>query len=891
MTTIWLDALEFEQYGGFTAETQFVQEMGQGYLFACQVPGIPVADAATHFTVLQPGTYRIWVRTKNWYPSASPGRLKVLVNEKYLPRELGALPTGQWVWEAAGDVQLDAGAHSLALQDTTGYFGRFAAVVITADMDYTPEQKLPRLWEERAALRGESQAPRDAGSYDVIVAGGGPAGVPAAIAAARKGQRVALLHARPGLGGNASDEGTVGFDGAYAVHPNTREGGIAEEIRRIHDHENLSWEGALHRLTDAQENLTVFYNKFVMGAQVKNHRIESVTAIDCITGDFHVFTGTIFIDCTGDGWLGYYAGASYRLGREAKWEHGEEFAPDAPDGLTMSGCLMGSMDGQQILGYYAVDTGKPVAFTAPDWAVKLPEGEDLHRAPNRLHTGEWWVENPTDMDDLWEQEAVRDELLRLNLGYFHWLKNSYARRDLARNLKLVGFGRYNAKRESRRIVGDYLLTQNDCQGARFPDAVSYCGWPLDVHHPRGLYSGHEGPYYSNARVPITEIPFRCLYSKNIENLLMAGRCASFTHLALGTVRVENTLATLGQAVGTAAARCNLHGITPRRIYQEQMADFQQELLRDDLWIPSLRNADQRDVAPKAAITATSFSTTEAYRESRGVNDIFVELTETYVASQANKPAAEYVKVYLKNENSVDTQVAAATVAMENPGDYENAELLQQKTVTVPGGFTGWLTLPLSVQTQKKAVGVRLAPAKGVFWQLVRSTCFEKWSGKQLNAYRWETNSRDSFRTAFYREEIIPANCRPENVINGVARILNSQEYAWVSDPKEALPQSITLSWPTAQLLQKVQLVFDTDLINPAYSYVRLPNAAKCVKDYVVEIYSDNRWKTVAAAKDNYLRRAVHSFPACQADALRITITATNGDLSARIFEIRAYGEA
>lgn len=888
MTTIWIDALEFEDYGGFTAETQFVQEMGQGYLFACQVPGIPVADASTRFTVPEAGRYRIWVRTKNWYKTASPGRLKVLADRAYLPRELGGLPTELWCWEAAGDAELSAGEHELTVQDTTGYFGRFAAVIITDDMDFTPEQELRRLWKERAAIRGESAEPKDGGSYDVIVAGGGPAGVPAAIAAARKGMRTLILHSRPGLGGNASDEGTVGFDGAYAVHPNTREGGIAEEIRRTRDHEHLSWEGALKRLCAAEPNLTIAYNQFLMDADTENGRIRSVTTIDCIDSSFTTYRGKMFIDCTGDGWLGYYAGAKYRLGREAKWQYGEEFAPECPDNLTMSGCLMGSVNGEQILGYYAEDAGHPTVFTAPEWAVKLPKGDDLHRAPGRLHTGEWWVENPTDMDDLWEQEAIRDELLRLNLGYFDWVKNSYSRRDVARNLQITAFGRYNAKRETRRIIGDYVLTQNDCQGATFPDAVSYCGWPLDVHHPRGLYSGAEGPYYSNARVPVTEIPFRCLYSKNIENLMMAGRCMSVSHLALGTVRVQNTLATLGQAAGTAAARCIREKITPRGIYETQMADFQQELLRDDLYIPSIVNEDPRDLAKSARITATSVSRTERYNLHRGVENGFLPLDGTLAMSRSLPQKAQYVRVLLRNEKEVPVPVRASLLAMKSAGDYEGAAVHDRAEAVVPARFEGWFDLPLDCNVSSPAIGVALEPAEGLSWQSLACTCFEKWSGRRLNAYRWEADSKRSFAAEFFPEELPLADCSPESVARGASRIVSETEYGWVSDPSEPLPQSITLSWDGEQELHQVQLIFDTDLINPAYSYVTLPIVKRTVSDYRVEVSTADGWKTVAEVTDNFLRRNTLSFPAVQSDALRVTVLKTCGDPSARIFEIRVY---
>ncbi|MGI5856746.1 MAG: FAD-dependent oxidoreductase [Candidatus Merdivicinus sp.] len=889
MHTQWIDALEFQEYGGFHPETQFVQEMGQGYLLAMEVPGIPVAPARTGFHVPEEGMYRIWVRCKNWLRQASPGKLRVLVDGRYLPRELGALPTEQWSWEAAGDLHLQPGAHQLTVEDTTGYFGRFAAVVVTSDMDFTPEHKVERLWKERASLRGEPLEPEERGSWDVIVAGGGPAGVPAAIAAARKGLKVALVHSRPGLGGNASDEGTVGFDGAYCHHPYMRETGIAEEIRRIHDHNGLTWEGALRTLAEREENLVIFYNQFVMDACTRDNHIESIVSIDCQSGRFYRFCAKMFIDCTGDGWLGYWAGAKYRLGREARWQYDEPLAPESPDNLTMSGCLMGSIRAQQILGYYAEDAGEPVAFTAPDWAVHLPEGSDLHRFPGRLHTGEWWVENPTDMDDLWEQEAIRDELLRLNLGYFHWLKNSYERRDLARNLRLTGFGRYNARRENRRLIGDYVLTENDCrEGRRFPDAVSYCGWNIDVHHPRGIYSGGEGPFYAGYPIPITEIPYRCLYSKNIENLFMAGRCVSVSHLALGTVRVENTLATLGQAAATAAylaIRCNT---TPRGVGENYLEELQQTLLRDDLFIPSVRSKDPHDLARTAAVWASSFSRTEGFTRKKGVLGDWIPLDRRRIMSCPVRKPPEFVEACLRNESAVPVPVRALLAVMAHPGDYEQMTITEQTEVTVPGSYCGYVSIPFAVVPKEGAMGLLLEPAESISWREIRFACDGRQRGEPINAYRWNSDFSNTYDVRFETEVLPLADCRPEMAVNGCSRICSAEEYGWVSDPLEPLPQQLTLEWTEPHNIGQIQLVFDTDLTNPSYSYLRQADAAGTVRDYTLEARCGDTWKTVWSEKGNYQRRRLCEIAESGVSAVRITVEATWGSPSARILEVRVY---
>jgi hypothetical protein len=675
MSMIWIDALQFKKYGGWRCETQFVREMGQGYLLAVKTPGEPAENCETEFTLEKKNTYRLWVRVKNWIRDHAPGRFYALVDGERIGNELGNLPSGIWTWQIAGDIILEPGTHTLAMNDSTGYFPRFAAVLITDDVDYTPSPEWDRVRRDRALALGQSFDAVCKELFDVVVAGGGPGGIPAAIAAAREGCRVALVHSRPVLGGNASNEAAVGFDGAYIQHPGMRESGIAEEIRRLRDSRQCTWQEALETLCAGTPNLTIFLNQCVIDTETEGGRVRAVITQDTITGLRSVFPAKIFIDATGDGWLGYYAGAAYRVGREARWQHGEEKAPRNADGRTMSGCLMGlDSTRSQMISYFAEDTGSPVSFCAPDWAQILPK--KLFRSPRRMVTGEWWIETPTDYDDLFEAEMVRDYQMVLSLAYFHWLKNDYEKRDLVRNYRILCFPSYNAKRESRRLVGDYILRQEDCvSGHVFEDAVAYAGWTIDVHNQDGIFSGLSGPYDFDIQVPVNQIPFRCLYSKNIENLLMAGRCISATHVALGTIRVQNTLAAIGQAVGTAAALCVKLGTTPR-----ELGRLRQRLLRNDAYIPGVFNEDPDDLARKATVNATSQSHTEVYEPKRGIPGGLQSLDETYCAVFSQVPSSG-LQLYIKNMGD-KASLSARWVEMDNFDVQDTLEKVTRLTVHV-----------------------------------------------------------------------------------------------------------------------------------------------------------------------------------------------------------------
>lgn len=606
MEKIWIDAMEFDRCGGFRRETQFVREMGQGYLMADSVDG-PVEPASVKFTVRQEGRYRVFLRTKNWCVGYDPDGLIVDVDGKRSKHVVGMMQISGWYFEVGGDFDLTCGEHTLSVFDTTGWFGRFAAVVITNDFDFYPSPERSRWMAQRAAMKGLKKTVTDHGHFDLAIVGGGVPAVTAAVTAARCGLKVALIHDRPVLGGNGSDEGNVALEGA--AHRGYHETGVIYEIKNIRYEEKLSWSEAFDRFVREEANISLFSNLLVDDCQCENDRIRSVHAVSTMDLTEHVFGADQFVDDTGDGWLGYYAGAVYHIGREASWEYQEDFAPEAADGNTMSGCNIGDHPDfhDTICSYGAEFVEEDVEFTPPDWAIQLPKGEEMNRRPRRIILGEWWLENRNDYDDLWEQEYTRDALIRVSAGFFDWLKNSWPERERVKKLKLRTFGTFNAKRETRRLIGDYVITQNDYRTRPdFEDAVFYSGWNIDVHHIKGIFSGKEGAFTCDEKIAVTPMPFRSLYSRNIENLMMVGRCISTTHIGMGPTRVMLTGACMGQAVGTAAWLCRKYGLDPREVGKQHMDELQQTLLKEGHSIPGCYNHDPEDLALTAAITADSW---------------------------------------------------------------------------------------------------------------------------------------------------------------------------------------------------------------------------------------------------------------------------------------------
>ena len=454
-------------------------------------------------------------------------------------------------------------------------------------------------------LGGESRAwsvRRKELEYDVAVIGGGMAGICAAVAAARQGSRTVLIQDRPVLGGNASSEIQVTVIGAQEMSGKfhtDRETGIIEELLLANRYYNpqdsyTMWDYVLYDILVQEPNLTLLLNTQAQHALMEGERIRSAVCWQATSETEITVTAQIFIDASGDGMLAADAGAEFRTGREGKAEFGEVYAPDLPDGWVMGDSLL----------VVSRQMPYPVPFRAPGYAIKYDGDRAVDREITNLKEGFWWLELGSPDDIIGEREEIAHQLKARFWGIWDYIKNS-GKFPNAANLVVDWLGSLPGRRESRRFVGDYILSSTDMLAYRhFDDAVAYGGWSLDEHCPGGILSLDQSPSFFHVYFDhIYEIPYRCLYSRNVSNLLLAGRNVSVSHMALSSTRVMGTCALLGQAVGMAAAMCIEKGILPRTIAQEHVPELQERMLREDFYIPNRPAADPADLARKARITA------------------------------------------------------------------------------------------------------------------------------------------------------------------------------------------------------------------------------------------------------------------------------------------------
>jgi hypothetical protein len=482
---------------------------------------------------------------------------------------------------------------------------RLAAEEVSADERRRAFERIAPPSAKRGAASAEPHLALVDLNCDVFIAGGGLAGVCAAVAAARNGAKVVLVQDRSRLGGNSSSEVKMHVVGAncHKGRPGWRESGLIEEFRLDDAANNPQrswelWDLLLYDKVVSEPNVTLLLDSVLYSAEVKDGRVERAGVRCDKTEHLYRVAAKLFLDCTGDSRLGLEAGADMREGREARAEHGESLAPEKADDQTLGSSIL----------FTARKYDRPMPFTPPRWARKVTKEQLKMRKITSWEYGYWWVEWGGDRDIIADNERIRFELLSIVLGVWDHIKNS-GEHPASADWAMDWVGMMPGKRGSRRLVGDHVLTQKDLlgKGGAFPDAVAIGGWPMDDHPPGGFDRPDLPPNTSVKPDEVYDIPLRSLYSKNVGNLMMAGRNISASHVAFTSTRVMATCAAIGQAAGTAAALCVRHDLTPRQLADDRkrLAELQQTLLRDDQTIKGLRNEDAADLARDADVSASA----------------------------------------------------------------------------------------------------------------------------------------------------------------------------------------------------------------------------------------------------------------------------------------------
>ena len=561
--TLMVEAEAFAEKGGWVVDPQFMGQMGSPFLMAHGL-GVPVADAWTLVEVPEAGSYRVWVRTRNWAAHwtqmPAPGQFRVVVDGETLDKTLGT-QGAEWAWQEAGSVALGKGKKKLALHDLSGFDGRCDAVILTTDAVFKPDADVVKLERFRREL-GTIRPPDQTRHCDLVVVGGGIPGVCAAITAARLGLSVALVQDRPMLGGNNSSEIRVPLGGRINQKPYPKLGEVVKEIgpaRGAYAGPAPLYED--RRKLDAVEaetNIMLYLNTRGTAVEMDGGKIAAVIARHVETGVETRLAAPLVLDSTGDGAIGALAGAEFRMGRESRGETGEKSAPEQADRMTMGSTVQ----------WFSSEAEE--AVSCPDMRGGLAITDTNCE---RVRRGGWQWETGMDRNQVNEFERIRDYGMLAVFSNWSFLKNRSANKSDYAKSRLEWVAYVAGKRESRRLIGDYVLNGRDLVERKlYPDATACTTWTVDLHYPevRNAENFPDNAFKSIATHHATiypyPIPYRCLYSKNVNNLFMAGRNISATHVALGSIRVMRTGGMMGEVVGMAASLCKRHACGPRDVY-------------------------------------------------------------------------------------------------------------------------------------------------------------------------------------------------------------------------------------------------------------------------------------------------------------------------------------
>lgn len=765
--------------------------------------------------------------------------------------------------------------------------------------------------------------------YDVVVVGGGLSGFCAAMAAAREGAKTCLIHNRPVLGGNASSEVRVTVHGAACHHAYCRETGIVGEAMRLERSRNHlfpienGWTNSvfdmsLYDMVMQEKNLTLHLNSDVYDVEMADgilgldalsrwpaatdekgywlrpacHEGDEIRAVLARVQNAEVVIraeGKVFVDCTGDALVGHLAGCEWRMGSESREETGEVHATPAASTDTMGNSIH----------IRCIDTGRPAPFKAPDWAIRYDDADFFYkqgRKPNEPQGGYWWLEIGVPWDTIHDNETIRHELTRHALGVWDWMKNKDPKMmDACRNFALEFIGQVPGKRESRRIIGCHFLNENELRDRQdFEDEVAFGGWFIDLHTPGGLLAEHSEPasaagYDASIKdIALTYIgpygiPLRSLISKDVPNLMMAGRNISVTHSALGTVRVMATCGLMGEAVGTAAAVGIPRGWQPGEVAERAPGEIQNRLLRNGCFLP---HASLRE--PKMEGTAEASSSAEFSGIGAREKDPDRNLRE-HVWTRSHGHSTDLsvcpCNWFFMGDGPVDR--LGAHLVSETGGvvtarlrrvehiwvyDRDPGGVVWESEIELPAGGDEVVSFPVEgLAVEQGCYRLEIEGPEGNAWRLSGRHPWGVVGGLTVGSGRFHWN-RLPGEHAF---QISPAQAvyGPDQVLSGGHRP-QARSNVWFADG--ALPQWVGVTWNEPRTLGEIVVTFPDQLIlelhweNPFYV------APHIAKRYKVLARIGGEWKTVAVESENLQSRRVHDLGGLEADALRIQIEETHG---------------
>lgn len=755
--------------------------------------------------------------------------------------------------------------------------------------------------KESPALSRELKT--DVLSTDLCVVGGGLAGVCSAITAARAGIRVVLVQDRPVLGGNASSEVRLWTLGATSHMGNNnrwaREGGLinellTENLYRNPDGNPLFFDALLLEKTTAESNLTLLLNTAAIEAKKSNaNRIESVKAFNSQNSTLYNISAPLFLDASGDGILGFLSGAAFRMGQEARSEFGELYAPEAP-----SGDLLGHS-----LYFMSKDTGHPTKFIPPANALGMDEVRQIRRYRGFDSTSQacnfWWMEYGGHLDTIHQSEEIKLELWRVVYGVWNYIKNSGEFPE-AESLTLEWIGQVPGKRESRRFEGDLILTQQDLIEQReHPDAVSFGGWAIDHHPVDGLYSQESGCTQWHSK-GVYQIPYRTLYSRNIDNLFLGGRLISASHIAFGSTRVMATCAHTGQATGIAAAQCIRENLLPRDLLEPaRMRDLQQELLREGQFIPG------KKFQPLENPTISASSTCMLDRLAPdGPKE---PLTHAQAIMLPVQPGTLPTITYLLDATESTTLRAELRIS-SNPDNHTPDVILETIERPLDAGNHQAVALHFKTQIETACYAfICLMPNPAVSVQLSEErrsgilTVYQKFDEKVAKTPSQtppENSGIDTFE--FWIPQRRPEGQNPAIELNPALECFNAEHVSngwnrpvrqanvWVADPADADPE-LKLQWNEPQTISRMDLFFDGDYDHPMETVLwghpenEIPFCVSCYR-----IVDGDGTVLAEVQRNHHAQNTLRFDPPISTSQLRIQNLQTSSPVPPAIFEVRCF---